>query len=135
MAFTAFPTSVVDLTHANRNSEHWKVRFEQKFAIGETVQQIILFDPRRNKGLQVIANSQTYSIDVTSHPGLISGVLNTDITGSVVPWTALKTSITSDFIDGGESSNVNILAVRITSSVLTAEFEVYAEQYGDQDDS
>ena len=135
MAFTVEPASVenieiIDTSEKNKDLEHYNIKYEEKFETDDHVEKIIVFDPRRDKTLQINANGQAYDIDVTSYPGV--GITN--ITDSNVPWVSLEAARTTDFLSGGSDINRGILAVRITSNAtLTDDFEIGAQQYGDNE--
>lgn len=132
MAFTVEPASVdniniIDTSETNKDLGHYGVRYNEKFAVSTVVEKIIVFDPRRDKDLQINAKGNTYDIDVTTHAG--DG--NDDILSGAVPWVSLKSAITADFSSGGGEINKGILAVRITAaSTSFADFEINASQYG-----
>lgn len=126
MAFTVEPSGaqIIDVSQAAKQAHHYGVKFEKKFVSTETVEKVIVFDPRRDKALQINANGQLYDIETTITPG--EG--NIDILDAAVPWVLLKNQITTDFQTGSGLENRNILAIRITSGVLTDDFEIAAIQ-------
>jgi len=129
MAFTVEPSEVddieiIDLTDANKDSHQYGVKYLAKFTSGQTVEKIIVFDPRKDIILQVKANAQLWGLEKTGTPG--AG--NVDITNVAVPWIVLKDILTNskDFDTGGGTDNRGVLAVRITTGVLTGDFEIFA---------
>lgn len=130
------PTAI-DLSENGKHAFHYgSLRFDKRFVGTETVEKIFLFDPRRDKAIQInTAQSDTYTIETT----ITAGEGNADITASTVPWTLLQNAITTDFQTGAAFENRNILAVRVTSGTpatpvaVTGFFDVSAIQTGADD--
>ena len=132
MSYTVEPSNIpnieiIDISDENINSRDYGVRYAKKFIATETVEKIIVFDPRRDKEVQINANGQAYTLESTTHAG--GG--NLDISDSAVPWTLIEDATTEDFQSGGGNVNEGILAIRITSGTpavpvaLTDDFEIF----------
>ena len=124
MALTVEPSGAqqIDLTTAHKSTKQYKVIYENKFVNTETVEKVIVFDPRRDKTLLIFPNGQSYSLWSTTTPG--AG--NTDILAASVPWIPLRTASVENFLSGGGRINEGVLAVKIVSAALTGDFEVSA---------
>ena len=135
MAYTVEPSTAQTIDLDAKDVSHLNTKFEKKFVSTERVEKVIVFDPRKGKTVQVVANGQAYSIDTTT----TAGEGNTNILSAAVPWVSLKSGITTDELFGPFASNRGILAIRITSGTvavpvdLTDDFEIAVIQHGSDD--
>ena len=130
MAYTVEPTNAqtIDLSHAKRDAIHRDIKYNEKFASTATVEKVIVFDPLKEINLQINGNGvDKWGLETTTH----AGFENADILHATkVPWIVLKDIATNiaNFQTGGTGFNTGILAVRITSVLLTDDFEINAGQ-------
>lgn len=129
MAYTVEPTGAgtIDLSDSVKDAKHLVTKYGEAFAAAATVEKIIVFDPRKEINLQINSNgTDLWGLETTTH----AGAGNDDITDAAVPWITIKdiATNTDDFQSGGTGVNTGILAVRITSVLLTDIFEINASQ-------
>ena len=126
MAFTVEPSTaqIIDLSDSAKRTKQYAPGYNELFESSETVEKVIVFDPRKDIILQLNTAADTYTLEVTSH----AGEGNNDILDAAVPWVVLKSAESADFHSGSGLNNRGVLAVRITTGVLTDDFEIFAAQ-------